>query len=125
MILDAGFLISVDRGDEAARSFLEAAKRAGRALHTTHPVVAQGWRNGARQARLARLLSSAVTTHALDNGVAVGLILEASGTNDVVAAHLVITALRLGHDVLTGDVSDIGHLAKVVGPTAPTVHAWP
>jgi hypothetical protein len=82
-------------------------------------------RNGARQARLARLLSSAVTTHALDNGVAVGLILEASGTNDVVDAHLVITALRLGHDVLTGDVSDIGHLAKVVGPTAPTVHAWP
>ncbi len=53
MILDAGFLISVDRGEEPARVLLTALQRNRIALHTTDPVVAQVWRGGARQARLA------------------------------------------------------------------------
>ena len=53
LILDAGVLASVDRDEERARVFLTAAKRAGEPLHTSAAVVAEVWRDGARQARLA------------------------------------------------------------------------
>ena len=53
MILDAGVLISVDRGYDVARRFIAGGLSSEIQLHTTHPVVAQVWRGGARQARLA------------------------------------------------------------------------
>ena len=83
-------------------------------------------RRGAREDEIRRWVAEKLITPAGTRGMVYqGDCATAGLPNDVVAAHLVITALRLGHDVLTGDVSDIGHLAKVVGPTAPTVHAWP
>ena len=83
MILDAGFLISVDRSERSAHAFLEAAARTGTDLHTTHPVVAQVWRDGSRQARLAAFLKI-VHVHPLDDGPSVGLLLARSRTADVV-----------------------------------------
>ncbi len=124
MILDAGFLISIDRSERTARTFLTAAIRSGTALHTTHPVVAQVWRTGSRQARLSSFLKT-ITIHPLDDGRPVGQLLAQTGTSDVVDAHLVITALRLGHDILTGDPADLTTLMSVLGPASPTVHAWP
>ena len=56
MILDAGLLIAIDRGEHAARAFVARALDDSAVLRTTAPVVAQVWRNGHRQARLARLL---------------------------------------------------------------------
>ena len=47
MILDAGFLISVDRGEDAAHAFLATALLSI-PLHITHPVVAEVWRDGSR-----------------------------------------------------------------------------
>ena len=58
MILDAGFLISVDRNERAAQAFLSAVQRQHIGLHKTDPVVAQVWRNGARQARLAKFFEA-------------------------------------------------------------------
>ena len=58
MILDAGVLISVDRGEQSARELLTAAARSGTELHTSHPVVAQVWHASSRQARLAKFLSA-------------------------------------------------------------------
>ncbi len=124
MILDAGFLISLDREERSARAFLTAAHRTGTALHTTQPVVAQVWRNGSRQARLASFLQT-ITIHALDDGRSVGQLLAQTRTVDVVDAHLILTAVRLGDAVLTGDPDDLGTLAASLGPAAPTVHAWP
>ncbi len=124
MILDAGFLISIDRSERTARTFLTAATRSGTALHTTHPVVAQVWRTGSRQARLSAFLKT-ITIHPLDDGRPVGQLLAQTGTSDVIDAHLVITALRLGHDILTGDPDDLTTLTAVLGPASPTVHAWP
>ncbi|MBS1837025.1 MAG: hypothetical protein JST64_04950 [Actinobacteria bacterium] len=124
MILDAGFLISVDRSEGSAHAFLEAAVRTGTDLHTTHPVVAQVWRDGSRQARLAAFLK-VVRVHPLDDGPSVGLLLARSRTADVVDAHLVTCAVRVGHDILTGDPDDIAPLAASFGPAAPTVHTWP
>lgn len=124
MILDAGFLISVDRGEEPARVLLTALQRHRIALHTTDPVVAQVWRSGARQARLAAFLGT-VEIHPFDDGRAVGLLLARSGTNDVVDAHLVVLAIRLGDGILTGDPSDLNQIADSLGADRPTIDSWP
>jgi len=124
VILDAGFLSSIDRGERQARAFIAAADRAGTGLHTTHAVVAQVWRNGSRQARLSAFLEITVI-HPLDDGRAVGRVLAHSKTSDIVDVHLVICAVRLGHDILTGDPDDIIALASVFGPAAPAVLSWP
>lgn len=123
MILDAGFLISVDRSEKTAHTFLAAASRSGTALHTTHPVLAQVWRNP-RQARLAGFAKT-IPVHPFDDGRAVGRLLAQAGTSDVVDAHLVICAIRLGHDILTGDPDDLTVLSAALGPAAPTIHPWP
>lgn len=124
MILDAGFLISLDRGERAAQEFLTAASRAHTALSTTHPVVAQVWRNGARQSRLARFLDT-VVVHPFDDGVAVGTILARSRTADVVDAHLVAVAVRLAHPILTGDKADLEFLTAALPDPRPRVLRWP
>jgi predicted nucleic acid-binding protein len=124
VILDAGFLISIDRSERTAHTFLAAAARSGTVLHTTHPVVAQVWRNGSRQARLSAFLKT-ITIHPFDDGRPVGRLLAQTKTSDVVDAHLVIIAVRLGHDILTSDPDDVTTLTAVLGPAAPTVHAWP
>jgi hypothetical protein len=124
VILDAGFLVSVDRGERAAQEFLHAAMRRGTPLGTTHPVVAQVWRNGARQARLAHLLSG-IEVHAFDSGQTVGLLLARSGTPDVVDAHLVAVARAQKEPILTGDVDDIERLVAALPSQRPRVYRWP
>lgn len=124
MILDAGFLISVDRGEQASRAFLTAALGHGIPLNTTHPVVGQVWRSGGRQVRMARFLE-AVTIHPFDDGRAVGGILARSRTADVVDAHLVALALRLSEPILTGDTTDIEILVASLPDHRPRVLHWP
>lgn len=124
MIFDAGFLISIDRGEGSAQNLLTALHRSQAPLHTTHPVVAQVWRSGPSQARLASFLQT-VTIHPLDDGRALGQILALTRTSDVVDAHLVVVAVRLDDPILTGDPDDLNHLADTLGTAAPTIHAWP
>lgn len=125
MILDAGFLISLDRGHRAAQEFLTAALRHETPLRATHPVVAQVWRNGARQARLARFLGG-IAVHPLDDGHAVGLILARAGTADVVDAHLVSVAIGLSEPILTADVDDLATLvAWLPVHRRPRILPWP
>lgn len=124
MILNAGFLISVDRDEEPARALITAMQRRRIALHTTEPVVGQVWRNGARQARLSAFLKT-VEVHPLDDGRAVGLLLARSGTTNVVDAHLVVLALRLRDSVLTGDEADLNMLADSLPVNRPTIQLWP
>ena len=124
MILDAGFLISVDRGERNAQEFLTAALIHETPLTTTHPVVAQVWRNSARQARLARFLQSVVVVD-FDNGPEVGNLLSRSDTSDVVDAHLVVEAIRRSEPILTGDVHDLETLTAAVRDQRLTVMRWP
>jgi predicted nucleic acid-binding protein len=124
VILDAGFLVSVDRGERAAQEFLHAALQRETPLNTTEPVVAQVWRNGSRQARLARFLTT-ITIHSFTDGRAVGAILARSGTSDVIDAHLVAVAVEYGEPILTGDVTDIEQLVAVLTDARPRIHRWP
>ena len=123
MILDAGFLISVDRGERATRGVLLNG-RVPQRLHTSHPVVAQVWRDGARQARLASFLKH-VTIHPLDDGPAVGRLLARSGTSDVVDAHLVALAMRLKDEILTADHRDLKAISDALGSKGPPIRRWP
>ena len=124
MILDTGFLIAVDRGERAAQEFLTAALAHETPLTTSHPVVAQVWRDGARQARLARFLQSVIVV-AFDDGPEVGNLLARSGTSDVVDAHLVVVAVRRSEPILTGDVHDLESLIAALPERRPNLLIWP
>jgi hypothetical protein len=124
LILDAGFLISVDRGERTAQEFLTAALVNETPLTTTHPVVAQVWRDGVRQARLATFLRSVVVV-AFDDGPEVGNLLARSGTSDVVDAHLVVVAVRRSEPILTGDMHDLESLVAALRDRRPNLLSWP
>lgn len=112
LVLDAGALIALDRGDRAMWARLKAA-RAASDLPITHAgVVGQVWRGGARQARLAQALGG-IDVQPLDErlGRAVGELLAAAATADVVDAAVVLLS-RAGDRIVTGDVEDIEHLAR-------------
>lgn len=124
MILDAGFLVSVDRGERVAQEFLTAALLHETPLTTTHPVIAQVWRDGARQARLTRFLRSVVAL-SFDDGHDVGNLLARAGTSDVVDAHLVVVAVRRAEPILTGDVHDLESLTAALPERRPQLLSWP
>ena len=125
MILDAGVLIAVDRGERAAQSFLTAAHEADEVLHTSAPVVAQVWRDGSRQARLAKLLGTLeVHDFTLADARIVGGMLLRTGTSDVGDAHIVALAARLADSIVTADAADLLLLASHLGASAPRVHQW-
>lgn len=110
MIIDAGPLI-IDGETVNSRlwALIKRSAERGEELHTTHPVLAQVWREPARQANLARALRY-FDVHALDESVAVGRRLAATKTSDVVDAHLAVVAESLGTFILTSDSGDMSKL---------------
>ncbi|HEX5100787.1 MAG TPA: hypothetical protein VFV94_14855 [Polyangiaceae bacterium] len=78
------------------------------------PVVAQVWRDGRHQARLSRLLRDhRVLVEPLEDqrSRAVGQLLGATRTTDIVDAAVVLCAKARGHAVATSDSGDLRRLA--------------
>jgi hypothetical protein len=121
VILDAGVLAAIDRNERSITVTLQALEQRAARLTTSEPVVAQVWRDGARQARLARFLQ-AVETVPLGDGRTVGALLGRAGTSDVVDAHLVVIAAQRGDDIVTGGASDLGRLCRSIGAPPPRIH---
>ena len=116
-VLDTGALIALERGDRHVVGVVAEARQVRATLTVPAGCVAQAWRDPRRQARLANFLrGSNVDIVALDADAArrVGLLLAASGTTDVVDAHVAVCALRRGGPVLTSDPEDIRTLAPTV-----------
>ncbi len=110
MIVDAGpFIADGERLNSRLWALIKQAAARGDELHTTHPVLAQVWRDPARQANLSRALRH-FDIHPLDESTSVGRKLAASGTSDVVDAHLVVVAERLGTFILSTDRDDMSAL---------------
>jgi predicted nucleic acid-binding protein len=110
VVLDAGALIAFERNERKVRTLVELALASGGMLHVPAGVIGQTWRDGRRQARLARLLGSTVIeVQALDReeAQAAGAICGASGSRDVIDASVVLLARRLGAKVVTSDPDDI------------------
>lgn len=111
--LDAGALIAVDRGNRRIVALLVRAQETCARVTIPATALAQAVRNPARQTRLARLVRQPATdVVALDRVEAlnVGRLLAASGTADVVDAHVVLCARRAGQSVATSDPEDLRHL---------------
>jgi hypothetical protein len=110
LVLDAGVLIGIDREDRRVAGLIELGRRAGAGLVTTAPVVGQAWRDGARQARLARALAMIdVRTVGLHDAKDAGVLLGRNGSSDIVDALVVLLALP-GDQLLTSDVDDMAGL---------------
>lgn len=121
VVLDAGALVAVDRGDRHVGALLRVAWEAGLHVRTSAAVVAQVWRAGSRQARLARVLTG-VAVRPLDDADArrVGALLAATGARDVVDAHVAL-GVAPGDRVLTSDPEDIERALEALDVQAVVV----
>jgi hypothetical protein len=109
-VLDAGALIAFERNDRRVRTLVELALANRSALHAPAGVIAQAWRDGRTQARIARLLGSGaveVTPLDADEARAVGVLCREAGASDVVDASVVLLARRHSARVVTSDPDDI------------------
>ena len=114
LIFDAGALVALEKGDQKIRALLALAVRHDARIVIPAGVVAQVWRDGARQARLARFLASpSVTIDVLDSqsARACGILCGKSKTSDVVEASLLVSAARHGGVIVTSDPKDLRRLA--------------
>ena len=110
VVLDAGALIAFERNDARLRTLVELAMKHGGVLHAPAGVVAQVWRNGKRQARLARLIGSGVVrVQILDlaEAQATGALCGSSKTSDVVDGSVVLLARRERGKVVSSDPDDL------------------
>lgn len=110
VLLDAGALIAIDRRDRKVGAMLRVAQRERLTVRTSAGVVAQVWRDGSRQAGLAKVLGG-VDVVALDLPIAkrIGTLLGEVGRSDVVDAH-VARLTEPGDRLLTSDPGDMRDL---------------
>ena len=118
--LDAGALIGLERDDRRVLVLLARARETGADVTVPATALAQVLRSPARQVRLARLIRQP-TTDVVPLGrvdaTNVGRLLAASGTADIVDAHVVICARRAGQQVATSDPDDL----RALDPTLRVV----
>jgi hypothetical protein len=110
LTLDAGALIEVDRGGEPIRALLARALDRQISIIVPSGALAQAWRDGSRQERLARLLKSKLVrvedlTRA--RAQAVGVLCGLRGTEDVVDTFVALIARQFGGTVITSDPDDL------------------
>ncbi len=120
LTLDAGALIAFDRNDRFVVGLLTQALAHRLSITVPAGVVAQVWRDGRRQARLARLLGAPdVVVEPLDDQRAreAGQLCGVRGTTDVIDASVVLTARRRGDRIASSDQADLLRL----DPTARVI----
>jgi hypothetical protein len=108
--LDTGALIALEAGSRRMAVLVEQALASRTELAIPAGVVAQAWRGGAKQARIARLLRASVTSVIpLDQRLAlrVGGRCAATGISDVVDVSVALCAGDRGHPVISSDPGDI------------------
>jgi hypothetical protein len=110
LTLDTGALIALEAGSRRMALRVEQAVASGAELAIPAGVVAQAWRGGARQVRIAKLLQLKVTSVvALDTKLAlrIGATCAATGSADVVDVSVALCARDRGHPVITSDPADL------------------
>lgn len=118
--LDAGGLIAVDQNDRRVIVLLARAAETRARVTIPASALAQAVRRPERQVRLARLVRQPTTDVVpLDrvDATNVGRLLAASGTADVVDAHVVVCARRAHQRVVTSDPDDL----RLLDPTIETL----
>ena len=121
VVLDAGALIEFDRGDGRIRALVRQGLEAGVRFVVPAGVLAQAWRDGRRQARLAALIGDdATAVELLDElgAKAAGALCGRSGSQDVVDASVAVAARVYGAPVVTTDPRNLRRLD-------PGLDVWP
>jgi predicted nucleic acid-binding protein len=111
--LDAGALIALDRADRRVIALLVRAKETGARVTVPATALAQAIRRPRTQVRLARLVRQPTTDLAPLDGpdaTSVGMLLAASGTSDIVDAHVVVCGRRSHQPIVTSDPDDLRRL---------------
>lgn len=112
-VLDAGALVAVERRNQKIAALIQIASRHRIEMILPSAVLAQVWRDGARQSLLSKTLHNPIMAEApLNHSDAkrVGELLRASGTTDVIDAHVAVLAGQLRAPVITSDPDDISKL---------------
>jgi len=113
IVLDAGALIALDRGDKRMIALLDRALAQGRAIRVPAGVVGQAWRNSRDQVTLARFLrSEEVEIVPLDEQLAraCGELCGAANSSDIIDASVVILARGRRDPIVTSDPGDLRRL---------------
>jgi predicted nucleic acid-binding protein len=113
LAFDAGALLAFEQGSQLVRGLVRQAKNLDAPVVIPAGVLAQVWRNGSRQARLAALLSDRhVRVEALTASLAraAGELCGRRHTSDVIDASVILAARRLGGVVVTSDPDDLRQL---------------
>jgi predicted nucleic acid-binding protein len=121
--LDTGALIALESGSTRMAVLAEEALAGRTELAIPAGVLAQAWRGGGRQARIARLLrASSTSVIPLDARMAlrVGARCAATGTADVVDVSVAVCAADRGHRVITSDPDDIAAIDPALILLRPT-----
>lgn len=114
VVYDAGMLIALERNDRRAWLKHNLRLALNDRPRTTAPVVAQVSRS-TRQVSLHRALNGCtVVPFQASDSDPTGALLAATGTRDVVDAHLVLVASRDSSTIFTSDLHDLSVLAEHV-----------
>ncbi|MGD0065481.1 MAG: hypothetical protein ABSB76_18810 [Streptosporangiaceae bacterium] len=117
-VLDAGALVAVDRRDRTMGARLRVLHQQGMPLRASTAVVGQVWRDGRKQANLARVLAGVgIEPLSKDDGRRIGELLAQAGSSDVVDAHVALMAAPADL-ILTSDPGDIRTLLEARGVPA-------
>jgi hypothetical protein len=111
-VLDTGALVAVDCRDRRIGAQLRVLQQQGTPLRASTAVVGQVWRDGRKQANLARVLAGVgIEPLSKDDGRRSGELLAQAGSSDVVDAHVALMAAPADL-VLTSDPGDIRKLLR-------------
>jgi hypothetical protein len=109
-VLDAGALVAIDRRNRAIGAHLRVLQQQGTPLRVSSAVLGQVWRDGRKQANLARVLAGiGIEPLGSDDGKRIGELLAVAGSSDVVDAHVALMTAPTDL-VLTSDPGDIRKL---------------
>jgi predicted nucleic acid-binding protein len=114
LVLDTGALVALDKNDRRLIAILVAAREMGVRLVIPATVLAQAWRGGRRQVRLATLVGDEKTEIVPLNRAwadSVGALCAQHGTKDIVDAHVALVGTHERAKVLTSDPADLLRLA--------------
>jgi predicted nucleic acid-binding protein len=112
-ILDTGALIGFERNERRVVAIVTRALEHHDPVLVPAGVVAQAWRDGSRQTRLARLLGSPLCeVLVLDDrqARAAGQLCGVADSTDVVDASVAVAARDRGARVITSDPDDLRRL---------------
>ncbi|MCA1843024.1 MAG: PIN domain nuclease [Actinobacteria bacterium] len=116
IVFDTGALLALERNDRRLWVRLDEAIRADIPVLVPLGALAQAWRGGPRQARLARAISDLEPASFDEVAPAAGELCGKAGTSDVIDASVALVAARppVTH-LYTSDPDDLRHLVGAAG----------